>query len=205
MQPSIDERLRGGFWVFVITQKDMIAPDQDFSIFRDFDLDAGEWLSYRTQLNVVSLVDAGRPGIFGLAIDLPDGKADVILSLELLETLRAVPKCSKRTLAIASTEKMVPLSVSTQKLRYPTVEEVRARFESVARGLVVVDARRLAEESGVPMSSNVVMVGALAGSGTTGLDRKHFERAVEMNIPRRLSENLEAFGKGFETGKSATH
>jgi indolepyruvate ferredoxin oxidoreductase beta subunit len=136
---------------------------------------------------------------------IPDGKADVILSLELLETLRAVPKCSKRTLAIASTEKMVPLSVSTQKLRYPTVEEVRARFESVARGLVVVDARRLAEESGVPMSSNVVMVGALAGSGTTGLDRKHFERAVEMNIPRRLSENLEAFGKGFETGKSATH
>jgi indolepyruvate ferredoxin oxidoreductase beta subunit len=151
-----------------------------------------------------SVVCTARIGDYASPL-IPDGKADVVLSLELLETLRAIPKCSKRTLAIASTEKMVPLSVSTQKLRYPTVEEVRARFESVAKGLVVVDARRLAEEAGVPMSSNVVMVGALAGSGTTGLDRKYFERAVEMNIPRRLSENLEAFGKGFETGKSATH
>jgi len=149
-----------------------------------------------------SVVCTARIGDFASPL-IPDGKADVILSLELLETLRAIPKCSKRTLAIASTEKMVPLSVSTQKLRYPTVEEVRALFESIAKGLVVVDARKLAEEAGVPMSSNVVMVGALAGSGTTGLERKHFEKAVEMNIPRRLTENLVAFAKGFDAGKGA--
>src|SRR5512136_2187312 len=44
---------------------------------------------------------------------IPDGGADVIVSFELLETLRALIKASERTVVIASTERIVPLSVST--------------------------------------------------------------------------------------------
>lgn len=131
---------------------------------------------------------------------VPDGQADVILSLELLETLRALPKASGRTLVIASTERMVPLSVSTQKLKYPSEEDVRSRFAGVAKAFVAVDARGIAEAAGAPMSSNVVMVGVLAGSGTTGLQREDFEAALKRNISRRIDENLKAFAKGFESG-----
>src|SRR4030066_1123786 len=55
---------------------------------------------------------------------IPDGQADLILSFELLETLRALCKANEDTMVISSTEKIVPLSVSTQKLRYPTLEEI---------------------------------------------------------------------------------
>jgi Pyruvate/2-oxoacid:ferredoxin oxidoreductase gamma subunit len=42
------------------------------------------------------------------------------------------------------------------------------------------------------------MVGALAGTGLTNLDKKHFEKAIEMNIARNVRENLAAFSKGFD-------
>ncbi|MCU0860228.1 MAG: indolepyruvate oxidoreductase subunit beta [Thermoplasmata archaeon] len=131
---------------------------------------------------------------------IPDGKADFILSLELLETLRALPKASPSTVVLASKERMVPLSVSTQKLRYPTEDEVRSRFAGASKRFVAVDARGIAEEAGVPMSSNIVMVGALAGCGVTGVSRQYFEKAIETSISRRTRENLVAFSKGFEAG-----
>ena len=129
---------------------------------------------------------------------IPDGHADLILSFEALETVRALCKANNRTVVVTSTERIVPLSVYSQKLKYPTIEEIKIMVEKVAKRLLPIDARKLAEESAVPMSSNIVMVGALAGTGMTGLERRHFEKAIEMNISRLVPENLDAFAKGFE-------
>jgi len=129
---------------------------------------------------------------------IPDGQADVVLSFELLETLRAVCKASKNTVVVSSNERMIPLSVSSQKLKYPTLDEVRIEVAKIAEEFVLIEASKLAGEAGVPMSSNIVMVGALAGTGLTNLDKKHFEKAIEMNITRNVRENLAAFSKGFD-------
>ena len=134
---------------------------------------------------------------------IPDGQADAIISFELLETLRALNKASAKTIVIASTETIVPLSVSTQKLHYPTLEEVRTETTKVAKRFIPLDAPKLAEDSSVPMSSNVVMIGALAGTGISGIERRDFERAVTMNITRWVPENLDAFAKGFQATKEA--
>jgi len=135
---------------------------------------------------------------------IPAGRVDVILSFELLETARAACNASKRTVVISSTERIVPLSVSSQKLKYPTLEEVRASIMQSAKEFVGIDAVRLAEEAGAKMSTNIVMVGALAGTGLTGLHRDHFERAIRLNIQSRQEENMAAFGKGFsETTKAS--
>ncbi len=134
---------------------------------------------------------------------VPDMGADVILSLELLETLRAACKASKDTVVLSSTERLVPLSVSTQKMRYPSQQEVSDKMSSLAKAVVMVDAAGLAAQAGSPISSNVVMVGALAGSGAAGIDADRFEEAVKANIPRKLDENLKAFALGLEAGKAA--
>ncbi len=132
---------------------------------------------------------------------ISDGRADVILSLELLETLRSLCKASKDTIVVASTEMWIPLSVSTQKMRYPSTDDVRGRLESASRRAILIDSRKIAEDSGTPISSNVVMIGALAGTGITGIDRASFEAAVERVIPRRIDENRKAFAGGYEEGK----
>ena len=130
---------------------------------------------------------------------IPDGRADMILSFELLEALRALCKASRNTTVVTSTERIVPVNVSTQRLKYPTIEEVKIIAEKVAEKFLSIDASKIAKETGVPMSSNIVMVGALAGTGITGLERRHFEKAIAMNIQRWVPENLNAFAQGFET------
>jgi indolepyruvate ferredoxin oxidoreductase beta subunit len=132
---------------------------------------------------------------------ISDGRADVILSLELLETLRALCKASKDTVVVASTEMWIPLSVSTQKMRYPSIDEVRGRLESAFPRTLLIDSRKIAEDAGTPISSNIVMIGALAGTGITGIEREAFEAAVERVIPRRVDENRKAFAGGYEEGK----
>ena len=134
---------------------------------------------------------------------IPDGKADVILSLELLETVRALCKASDETVVVASTETMIPLSVSTQKMKYPSFEEVREMVKAKAKNAVFIDSRTIAEEERVPISSNIVMVGALAGTGATGIEPGFFERAIEMSIRRNIPENRRAFARGVELGKQA--
>ena len=134
---------------------------------------------------------------------IPDGGADLLLSFELLETLRGLCKASKRTLVIASNERVVPLSVSKQRLTYPTPDYVLAEAKKVAKGCIVVDAHKIAEEAGAPMSSNVVMIGALAGTRISGLDDKHFEMAIESVIQRKLDENLSAFRAGVKAAVGA--
>ena len=130
---------------------------------------------------------------------IPDGRADLVLSFELLEALRALCKASRNTTVVTSTERIVPVSVSTQRLKYPTIEEVKIIAEKIAEKFLSIDASKIAKETGVPMSSNIVMVGALAGTGITGLERRHFEKAIAMNIQRWVPENLNAFAQGFET------
>ena len=134
---------------------------------------------------------------------IPDSKADVILSLELLETVRALCKANDDTVVVASTETMVPLSVSTQKMNYPTFEEVRERVKAKSRKAVFIDSRKIAEEEGVPISSNIVMVGALVGTGVTGIEPKFFRSAIEMSIRRNIAENHKAFARGVDLGRQA--
>lgn len=149
-----------------------------------------------------SVVCTARIGDFSGPL-VQDLGAGVILSLELLETLRAACKASKDTVVLSSTERIVPLSVSTQKMKYPSEQDVIDRMSSVAKGVVMVDAAGLAKQAGVSMSSNVVMVGALAGSGATGIEGEFYRRAVRANIPRKLDENMKAFELGFEQGMRA--
>jgi len=77
------------------------------------------------------------------------------------------------------------------------MEDVEGKVMRTAKAFMQIDAPRVAADSGVPMSSNVVMVGALAGTGITGLDRAHFESAMKMNIRRDLAENIIAFSEGY--------
>ena len=129
---------------------------------------------------------------------ISDSRADVVLSFELLETLRAKCKTSKDTVVVASTERWIPLSVSTQKTTYPTVEDVRSQMSSISRRVLLIDSRRIAEEAGVPISSNVVMIGTLAATGITGIERRTYEAAIEKTIARKIEENRRAFTGGFD-------
>jgi len=134
---------------------------------------------------------------------IPRGKAHVIVGLEPMETLRvAATYANPQTKVIVNPRPNYPLMVLYGAQEYPAVEELLARLEEMTEKVKVVESTELAKEAGEAMASNVVMVGALAGSGWVPISIKTFTRVLEEVIPQKILEiNRRAFELGVKNVK----
>jgi len=130
---------------------------------------------------------------------IADGEADILMGFEPLETIRALRKCSERSLVISSTSPIVPFTVASGRAQYPEVADM---MESVARRvakLVAFDARALARQAGAELAINTVLLGTLMRHGNLPFGRDVVERAIRLRTKGSvLDVNLKAFELGYE-------
>jgi indolepyruvate ferredoxin oxidoreductase beta subunit len=135
---------------------------------------------------------------------IADGEADIVIAFEALEAARALPKCNPKTVVITSTARVLPFTVATGQSAYPDPEALYQMVGPHVAGLIRVDADELAGSAGAERSSNVVMIGVLAGTRILPVSRKSFEQALRQILPERLFEpNLRAFDAGYGFGSQA--
>jgi indolepyruvate ferredoxin oxidoreductase beta subunit len=143
-----------------------------------------------------------RIGESVLASTIVDGKADVLLGFEPLETLRNLRYASEKTLVIMSDERIPPTELAAKNKPYPSKGENIEKVKSFTKSIVVIEARRLAEEAGNSLTQNVVLIGALAAIGKLPMSEKRLIEALGELIPaRHLNMNIKAFRLGFESAK----
>ena len=131
-----------------------------------------------------------------------EGQADVLLGFEPLETLRNLRYASERTLVIMSSEQIPPTELSARNLKYPSMDDVKAKIQRFTRRIVVVDAARLAEEAGSSLAQNSVMVGALAAVKVFPVRVGSLVEALKQLVPsKHVDTNVKAFELGYETVK----
>ncbi|MEM3365127.1 MAG: indolepyruvate ferredoxin oxidoreductase subunit beta [Candidatus Methanomethyliaceae archaeon] len=151
---------------------------------------------------VVSHIRIGEE-IYGSLVE--EHRADIVLGLEPMETLRAVAKFLKvGGLVIMNTRPIYPVEVNIGKAVYPDVNVILSEISKIAGSVIALDATEVAKDSGLPIASNIVMLGVLAGSGTLPFESGLLKEAIKENIPRFLEENLRAFDAGFSIGKMRT-
>ena len=122
------------------------------------------------------------------------GGADIILSFELLEALRALPYLKPDGQIIVNTQQIDPMPVITGAAEYPQgiVETLKAQAKVTA-----VDALALAKEAGSIKAVNVVLIGLLAKN--TLIPRAQWEETLRATVPPKFLEiNLKAFALGYE-------
>jgi indolepyruvate ferredoxin oxidoreductase beta subunit len=128
-----------------------------------------------------------------------DGEADVLMSFEPSETLRALAKCSPASTVITNIVPLVPFTVAVGKGAYPDIKASLELIRKKVKRLIALNANALAEEAGSAMAVNIVMLGALAQSGILPLTRDHFLAALKKTIKKKLLDvNLKAFDLGYE-------
>ncbi len=131
-----------------------------------------------------------------------EGQADVLLGFEPLETLRNLRYASERTLVIMSSEQIPPTELSAKNLKYPSMDDVKAKIQRFTRRIVVVDAARLAEEAGSSLAQNSVMVGALAAVKVFPAKVGSLVEALKQLVPsKHVDTNVKAFDLGYEAVK----
>ena len=130
---------------------------------------------------------------------IADGEVDILMAFEPLEALRAVRKCSPRSLVICNTSPVAPFSVSSGRDRYPEVSSMIQAISSLVSNLIAYDARALAREAGSELSVNMVMLGTLMRHAKMPFDEKLVKQVLNTRTKKSfLKINLKAFDLGYE-------
>ena len=91
-----------------------------------------------------------------------DGPVDVVVGLELLETLRQVSRIGPRTTVLGNRWMLPPPGVALSCARLPTIDQMVAETARRAGTAHFFDATALAERAGGRGTTNVVLLGALS-------------------------------------------
>ncbi len=121
------------------------------------------------------------------------GKADILISFEMMEAARYLPYLHKESKVIVNTQQIKPPSVAMGQIPYPT--DVLDAITSQNIQVVTVDAFDIARDAGEVKAANIVMVGAM--SAFLPMDVEVYENIINTRIPERFREvNLKAFAAG---------
>lgn len=128
------------------------------------------------------------------------GEADILLSFEPLEAIRALGKCSKESLVITNTSPVMPFTVTAGGATYPNVKESISVIKQQVRDLVSVDAAEMAKQAGAAVALNMVMLGVLAQRGQLPLTDEILKETINEKVKKAFVEiNLKAFDLGYES------
>ena len=131
------------------------------------------------------------------------GEADVLIGFEPVETLRALGKCNKSSVIITNVHPLPPFTVAVGQGAYPEVDDMLALIRKKAKRVIALDGDAIAEEVGNPLALNMVMLGALIGSGTITITAEDMKRTISSSTKKAfLESNLAAFDRGFEEAKA---
>ncbi len=164
-------------------------------------------------LNIPAVVSeihgmAQRGGIVESAVLLGDvtspivsnAEADVLIGFEPVETLRALSKCNKDTIVITNTHPLPPFTVSVGQGVYPPVDEIMGLIHAKAGKVIALDGNAMAKEAGNPLSLNMVMLGALIGSGSIPVGAEDMKKTISTTTKKAfLESNLKAFDLGMKS------
>lgn len=127
------------------------------------------------------------------------GDADLLLAFEPLEALRALPYCSKKTVAVINTRSIVPFTVTLGQGKYPGLERILTQVREAVGEVIALDATSLAEQAGNGQAVNAVLMGAVTHARTLPLDQETLRRVVVGAVPEKFREtNAKAFALGAE-------
>lgn len=131
-----------------------------------------------------------------------NGEADVLVGFEPLETMRALGKCNKKTLVITNTRPLPPFTVTVGQGTYPAVDEVLDLIQTKVEKVIALNGNELAEEAGNPLSLNMVMLGALIGSGAVDVSEESMKQVLSTSTKEAfLASNLKAFDLGMDVAR----
>lgn len=125
---------------------------------------------------------------------IPYGKADLIISVEPMESLRYLPWLSKSGWLVTNSTPFINID------DYPPVEEILKEIRKI-KNHKIIDADAIAKNAGSYRSGNIVILGA--ASNYIDLPFKSLENAVGKIFAKKGDEIAEVNIKALRAGREA--
>ena len=164
-------------------------------------------------LSRVSLARLGGAGVCHVRLGpcsspaIPAGEADILLTLEMSEVLRALPLARRGACAFVNCYRRLPIAAGVAGARYPARAEIEHVLAERGVSSVFVPEHLSAdfytdEESWQAERVNMTMLGVLCGA-TELLPRPALEEAIALRLPRLAEQNRANFDVGWRFAKKA--
>ena len=129
----------------------------------------------------------------------PEGKCDVLIAVEPSEALRNMHYLTNDSVVVLNTREVKPFTFYLGKSSYPSQEAMIKKLKEVASQVITLDATALAQEAGSAQSANVVMLGALYGTGLMPISDESMKEVITGRFKGKVGEiNIRAFDMGCE-------
>jgi indolepyruvate ferredoxin oxidoreductase beta subunit len=129
------------------------------------------------------------------------GEADALLGFEPAEAVRrGITYLKDGGLALVNVHVTAPVEVISGMVSYPDMGKMMALLGKVTGNVKVFDATALAEEAGDPITTNIVILGALTASDSLPYSEAVLVDPIRSGLrPQFIELNMRA----FELGKRA--
>lgn len=124
------------------------------------------------------------------------GSADMILSLEPMESLRYLPYLKADGWIVTNSVPLINIP------DYPAVEDVLAEVKKI-KNHVILDVESIAKEVGSPRVANIVMLGA--ATPFLGISYEMIEEGIRSIFGRKGEEIVALNLKALEAGRSVVN
>jgi len=135
---------------------------------------------------------------------IPTGKCNALVGMEPSEALRNIACLSKSSLVLVNKAATAPFTVFIGESTYPSLEEILSQLSKASGRIVQMDAAKTAQEAGNRLATNIVMLGALFGTGQLPIKIATIKETIRERFPAKLAPvNIRAFDLGYETCRKA--
>lgn len=138
---------------------------------------------------------------------IPYGEAEVLLGMEAIETLRNIEYLKSDGIIILNDYIWHPVQSTFERVQdpdtlYTTLEQILSQLKTISKNIHIVNALELANQAGNPLTSNVVLLGALAKVEGFPLTLSQLKDVLPQVVPKKaLEPNLKAIDLGYQSFK----
>jgi indolepyruvate ferredoxin oxidoreductase beta subunit len=133
---------------------------------------------------------------------IPPLSSDLMVVMELAEGLKALEFVKPGGIVILNQKRIYPIDLMPHPEKYPPNQEITLLFKKAKAKIIWIDAAKIAEEVGLPMAENTVLLGAL--SFLSSLDKELMINLFKKDIPGELDQNIAAFHRGYQAAEGMT-
>ncbi len=136
---------------------------------------------------------------------IPPGSADLIIALEPSEAARVLAQFGNpSTVSVVNRRPVHPIDVISGQIAYPAIDALLEKIKSLSNKTYFINATDKALELGNPILANIMLIGAVAGSGLLPITEEGLERAItDYMSADKVEINRTAFRLGIEMVQAA--
>jgi indolepyruvate ferredoxin oxidoreductase beta subunit len=130
------------------------------------------------------------------------GSAHLLVGFEPIETLREIHLVKEGGCVLMSSHVQYPVAVSMGQAEYPSHDEIIKNMNIFTDKIIEFDALDLAVKAGSSRSLNMVMLGAIIGTGLIPVTEDAAIEVVKNTFPKKFEKiNVNATKLGLEQAK----